>query len=230
MTLADDILAALVEARDTFKRYGALHHAKHTADADAESAANYALAMRMATAIGALTPLRAAEPAEPFKRADSISWHKPAHRAVMASVNMGRWLSAALDDPKVCEAMKADIREWFSAGEPVEMLGQALAHIAEPAEPGQVTQEDRDAAAIFLEKHHANVSKQVFAIRRGQRDDDPLVQAFANHRALGIEQGRAQELAEIVAWLRAKHNTLAPLNFELWADAIARGEHKEPKP
>ena len=29
---------------------------------------------------------------------------------------VGSWLSAALDDPKVCEAMKADIREWFDNG------------------------------------------------------------------------------------------------------------------
>ena len=58
---------------------------------------------------------------------DGIAWHKPAHRAVMASVKLGGWMSAALDDPAVCDAMKADIREWFSAGEPMETLGQALA-------------------------------------------------------------------------------------------------------
>jgi len=38
-------------------------------------------------------------------------------RAIMASVRLGSWMSAALDDPKVCEEMKADIREWFAAGE-----------------------------------------------------------------------------------------------------------------
>ncbi len=31
---------------------------------------------------------------------------------------LGRWLSAALEDPKVCEEMKADIRKWFERGEP----------------------------------------------------------------------------------------------------------------
>lgn len=36
-----------------------------------------------------------------------------------ASEKLGAWMSAALDDPDVCEAMKADIREWFSAGEPL---------------------------------------------------------------------------------------------------------------
>lgn len=64
--------------------------------------------------------------AEPFAWTDELEWHKPAHRAVMASVTLGSWMSAALDDPKVCDAMKADIREWFSAGEPMETLGQAL--------------------------------------------------------------------------------------------------------
>jgi hypothetical protein len=47
---------------------------------------------------------------------------KPDHarrRVIMASVKLGSWLSSALDDPNVCEEMKADIREWFSAGEPV---------------------------------------------------------------------------------------------------------------
>lgn len=30
--------------------------------------------------------------------------------------SVGSWLSAALDDPKVCDEMKADIREWFDGG------------------------------------------------------------------------------------------------------------------
>jgi hypothetical protein len=47
-----------------------------------------------------------------------VRWRK-------ASVALGAWMSAALDDPAVCDAMKADIREWFSAGEPFE--GMALA-------------------------------------------------------------------------------------------------------
>lgn len=47
-------------------------------------------------------------------------------RAVMASVKLGAWMSAALDDPAVCDAMKADIREWFSAGEPLSTVRAAL--------------------------------------------------------------------------------------------------------
>lgn len=31
---------------------------------------------------------------------------------------VGRWLSAALDDPQVCDEMKADIRAWMKAGRP----------------------------------------------------------------------------------------------------------------
>lgn len=31
---------------------------------------------------------------------------------------LGAWLAAALDDPKVCAEMKADIEAWMNAGEP----------------------------------------------------------------------------------------------------------------
>lgn len=34
---------------------------------------------------------------------------------VDACEKLGSWMSAALDDPKVCDAMKADIRNWFIA-------------------------------------------------------------------------------------------------------------------
>lgn len=36
-----------------------------------------------------------------------------------ASDALGKWLSAALDDPEVCSEMKADIEAWFAAGQPV---------------------------------------------------------------------------------------------------------------
>lgn len=32
-----------------------------------------------------------------------------------ASDRLGKWMSAAIDDPKVCEEMKSDIRAWFDA-------------------------------------------------------------------------------------------------------------------
>jgi len=63
---------------------------------------------------------------EAFAWVDDLSWHQQAKRAVMASVKLGSWMSAALDDVAVCEAMKADIREWFSAGEPMEILTAAI--------------------------------------------------------------------------------------------------------
>lgn len=56
-------------------------------------------------------------------------------RAVMASVKLGAWMSAALDDPNVCDAMKADIREWFSAGEPVSACAAAIAALGEKHTP-----------------------------------------------------------------------------------------------
>lgn len=34
------------------------------------------------------------------------------------SDGIGKWLSAALEDPGVCAEMKADIQAWFDAGEP----------------------------------------------------------------------------------------------------------------
>jgi hypothetical protein len=53
------------------------------------------------------------------ERARVVAWAKTiGHEQVMASVVIGAWLSAALDDPAVCEAMKADIRRWFSSGQP----------------------------------------------------------------------------------------------------------------
>ena len=37
-----------------------------------------------------------------------------------ASEALGGWMSAALEDPKVCAEMKADINAWFAALEPME--------------------------------------------------------------------------------------------------------------
>lgn len=34
-----------------------------------------------------------------------------------ANERLGRWMSAALDDPRVCAEMKADIHNWFAAWE-----------------------------------------------------------------------------------------------------------------
>ena len=49
------------------------------------------------------------------------------HESVLASVGVGRWLSAALDDPNVCDEMKADIRRWFASGHPSFKWGEQAA-------------------------------------------------------------------------------------------------------
>lgn len=64
--------------------------------------------------------------ATPPASADGLVENVNVRRAVMASTNLGKWMSAALDDHAVCDAMKADIQEWFSAGEPVQLIAQAL--------------------------------------------------------------------------------------------------------
>lgn len=35
-----------------------------------------------------------------------------------ANAKVGTWFSAALEDPKVCESMKADLNEWFMVTKP----------------------------------------------------------------------------------------------------------------
>lgn len=49
---------------------------------------------------------------------DNISIIRAALQAGVAmnaiNYNLGRWLSAALDDPNVCQEMKDDINAWFS--------------------------------------------------------------------------------------------------------------------
>jgi len=45
---------------------------------------------------------------------------------------IGKWLSAALEDPSVCEEMKADIRAWFarrSVSPPEGALGERIAEL-----------------------------------------------------------------------------------------------------
>jgi hypothetical protein len=46
---------------------------------------------------------------------------------VAAALALGSWMSAALDDPKVCEEMKRDINRWFEAAMPVPDRSNAVA-------------------------------------------------------------------------------------------------------
>ncbi len=55
---------------------------------------------------------------------------------------VGSWLSAALDDPKVCEAMKSDIRDWFDNGghlrpQPSGETREAVARLASLADDAE---------------------------------------------------------------------------------------------
>lgn len=60
----------------------------------------------------------AAQIATSRERAARILSLAPSQGAEAAD-RLGAWMSAALDDPKVCDAMKADIQAWFDAGQPV---------------------------------------------------------------------------------------------------------------
>lgn len=55
----------------------------------------------------------------------------PAERDVMraASIAIGGWLSAALEDPGVCAEMKRDINAWFDAGMPSSLIAAQNAAI-----------------------------------------------------------------------------------------------------
>lgn len=47
-------------------------------------------------------------------------------RSADANYRLGRWLSVALEDPNVCEEMKADINAWINAGRPDELKDTAV--------------------------------------------------------------------------------------------------------
>jgi hypothetical protein len=96
-----------------------------------------------------------------------------------AADNLGKWLSAALDDPAVCEAMKADVRAWFDAGQPFpppsEVVLVELFNAAEFAARIRVKMEAtnqsfRDAAPA--------VGVSVATLNRVARGNDPDVQSF----------------------------------------------------
>ncbi len=57
-----------------------------------------------------------------------------------ASLDVGGWLSAALEDPKVCGEMKAHIRAWFDAVPPSVLY--KLTHPTPTDEPPTVGKEE----------------------------------------------------------------------------------------
>ena len=58
---------------------------------------------------------RAALRREDTLRAQLAQARAEVERLREAEDGIGKWLSAALDDPNVCDAMKMDIRAWFDA-------------------------------------------------------------------------------------------------------------------
>jgi Lar family restriction alleviation protein len=96
---------------------------------------------------------------------------------------------------------------------------------SEPPEQGEVTDADREAArALALSMFDGDFRPE--AIR------DTFITAFANHRALGIAQGRKEAEAEIVAWLLTSPPVIGLSQMAAWNTAahIEREEYKEPKP
>lgn len=66
-----------------------------------------------------------------------------------------------------------------------------------------ITQEDREAAARYLQEHSYGKSAKFFAeMRAGSRDVSLTVQAFARHREAAFAAGEAAERARVVAILR----------------------------
>jgi hypothetical protein len=49
------------------------------------------------------------------------------HRLQDGNASLGKWMSAALEDPLVCEEMKSDIRAWFESQEFATCIWQPIA-------------------------------------------------------------------------------------------------------
>lgn len=82
----------------------------------------------------------------------TLSRHSDGPTRQLASDALGKWMSAALDDPAVCDAMKADIQAWFNAGSPAHAAASAVAPglFAENAKKGDAPGLDREAVAREL--------------------------------------------------------------------------------
>jgi hypothetical protein len=87
---------------------------------------------------------------------------------------LGKWMSAALDDPNVCEAMKADIREWFSAGSPPP-----------PARPDE------------------QVDRILSAYERGEMDAAGTIEDLVEHINAARTDERALKLVEALRGVRS---------------------------
>ena len=98
------------------------------------------------------------------------------HEAVQASVDVGGWLSAALDDPNVCDAMKADINRWFSAG---------FLYLDEVRKLMQTEREALEAEVERLREALGLLSAVGLTIPADRiRDDDHVIITYKTFRAL----------------------------------------------
>lgn len=104
---------------------------------------------------------------------------------------VGSWLSAALDDPSVCEEMKADIREWFEGGGSVRV---AKPHAdLHPATDDLV---NRFAAAL---KNKLAAAEKKYGYSDGWLADDwrdDLVRRLGEH----VDKGDPRDVAAFCAF------------------------------
>lgn len=79
---------------------------------------------------------------------------------------IGVWLSAALDDPDVCDEMKRDIREWFDASASEKKAVKRLLYALEPfakADPiNVVTVEDEDNEKTILTENQFRLARSTY--------------------------------------------------------------------
>jgi hypothetical protein len=86
-------------------------------------------------------------------RAQVEHMSKRDHENIMASVALGKWMAAALDDPQVCEEMKADIRRWFGAGEPVAAENLSVEIVSLRAQLAEARDATLDEVIKLIDNH-----------------------------------------------------------------------------
>jgi len=144
-----------------------------------------------------------------------------------ANDKLGDWMSAALDDPKVCQSMKADINAWFTA---IEALKRAdvvmvdrntvLEEAAKVHEPSCSCPHPCDDYWIWPSSCHKKAAAVIRALKTappapvddGERVRAAKIEAF--DEALSIAEGSysyGEQQNEIIAGIRA---ALAAINGE----------------
>lgn len=84
----------------------------------------------------------------------------PARRKRDADDALGKWMSAALDDPNVCAEMKSDINEWFEAIENAKLAQKVLQQIRE-AQIVMRAEREKWKQETFLEHYSTGADKFV---------------------------------------------------------------------